>query len=133
MSKPVVLVAEELSPAGIAVLEADFDVRHVDGSDKEQLLPAVADVDALIVRSATTVTAEVFQHAKKLRVVARAGVGLDTVEDVHAPSIGAEWPPEPDGGFCGRVTLWRWQVEPSGCRGPCASNRCSTRRCRCSR
>ncbi len=53
------------------MLEADFDVRHVDGGDKEQLLPAVADVDALIVRSATKVTAEVFQHAK-LRVVARA-------------------------------------------------------------
>ncbi|HWB36447.1 MAG TPA: phosphoglycerate dehydrogenase, partial [Rugosimonospora sp.] len=55
MSKPVVLVAEELSPAGIAVLENDFDVRHADGSDREQLLPAVADVDALIVRSATKV------------------------------------------------------------------------------
>ncbi|MGH3387871.1 MAG: phosphoglycerate dehydrogenase [Actinomadura sp.] len=83
MSKPVVLVAEELSPAGIAVLETDFEVRHVDGSDRALLLPAVADVDALIVRSATKVTAEVFAHARKLRVVARAGVGLDNV-DVEA-------------------------------------------------
>ncbi|GAA1823427.1 phosphoglycerate dehydrogenase [Actinomadura chokoriensis] len=88
LSKPVVLVAEELSPAGIAVLEADFDVRHVDGSDKEQLLPAVADVDALIVRSATKVTAEVFQHAKRLRVVARAGVGLDNVDVEAATKAG---------------------------------------------
>lgn len=85
---PVVLVAEELSPAGIAVLEADFEVRHVDGSDKAQLLPAVADVDALIVRSATKVTAEVFQHAAKLRVVARAGVGLDNVDVEAATQAG---------------------------------------------
>jgi D-3-phosphoglycerate dehydrogenase len=88
LSKLVVLVAEELSPAGIAVLEADYDVRHVDGSDKDQLLPAVADVDALIVRSATKVTAEVFQHAKKLRVVARAGVGLDNVDVEAATKAG---------------------------------------------
>ncbi|MFD0691166.1 phosphoglycerate dehydrogenase [Actinomadura fibrosa] len=88
MSKPVVLVAEELSPAGIAVLESDFEVRHVDGSDKALLLPAVADVDALIVRSATKVTAEVFQHARKLRVVARAGVGLDNVDVEAATKAG---------------------------------------------
>jgi D-3-phosphoglycerate dehydrogenase len=88
LSKPVVLVAEELSPAGIAELEADFDVRYVDGSDRAALLPAVADVDALIVRSATKVTAEVFQHADKLRVVARAGVGLDNVDVEAATKAG---------------------------------------------
>ncbi|MBT2213627.1 MULTISPECIES: phosphoglycerate dehydrogenase [Actinomadura] len=88
MSKPVVLVAEELSPAGIAVLESDFEVRHVDGSDKALLLPAVADVDALIVRSATKVTAEVFRNAKRLRVVARAGVGLDNVDVESATKAG---------------------------------------------
>ena len=88
MSKPVVLVAEELSPAGIAVLETDFEVRHVDGSDKAKLLPAVADVDALIVRSATKVTSEVFQHAGRLRVVARAGVGLDNVDVEAATKAG---------------------------------------------
>ncbi|MGH3239290.1 MAG: phosphoglycerate dehydrogenase [Spirillospora sp.] len=88
MSKPVVLVAEELSPAGIAVLEADYEVRHVDGADRERLLPAVADVDALVVRSATKVTAEVFQHAARLRVVARAGVGLDNVDVEAATKAG---------------------------------------------
>lgn len=88
LSKPVVLVAEELSPAGIAVLESDFEVRQVDGADRAALLPAVADVDALIVRSATKVTAEVFQHAKRLRVVARAGVGLDNVDVEAATKAG---------------------------------------------
>ncbi len=88
LSKPVVLVAEELSPAGIAVLESDFEVRHVDGADRAALLPAVEDVDALIVRSATKVNAEVFQHARKLRVVARAGVGLDNVDVEAATKAG---------------------------------------------
>ncbi|GAB3682735.1 phosphoglycerate dehydrogenase [Actinocorallia lasiicapitis] len=88
MSKPVVLVAEELSPAGIAVLESDFEVRYVDGADRAALLPAVADVDALIIRSATKANAEVFEHAKKLRVVARAGVGLDNVDVEAATKAG---------------------------------------------
>ena len=88
LSKPVVLVAEELSPAGVAVLEADFEVRHADGADRQALLSAVADVDALVVRSATKVTAEVFQHARKLRVVARAGVGLDNVDVEAATKAG---------------------------------------------
>ncbi|MGW0592605.1 phosphoglycerate dehydrogenase [Streptosporangium sp. NPDC002607] len=83
MNKPVVLVAEELSEAGLAVLGADFEVRHTDGADRAQFLPALADVDALIVRSATQVDAEAIAHAPKLRVVARAGVGLDNV-DVEA-------------------------------------------------
>src|SRR3954470_11558206 len=88
MSKPVVLVAEELSDAGLAVLGADFEVRHTDGSDRSQLLPALADVDALIVRSATQVDAEAVAAAPKLRVVARAGVGLDNVDVEAATKAG---------------------------------------------
>ena len=83
MSTPIVLIAEELSPAGIAQLESDFEIRHADGSDRAQLLPALADADAVIIRSATTIDAEALEHAPKLRVVARAGVGLDNV-DVEA-------------------------------------------------
>jgi D-3-phosphoglycerate dehydrogenase len=81
--KPAVLVAEELSPAGLALLEGDFEVRHTNGADRSQLLPALADVDALIVRSATQVDAEALAAAPRLKVVARAGVGLDNV-DVEA-------------------------------------------------
>ena len=83
MSKPIVLIAEELSPAGIAQLESDFEIRHTDGADRAQLLPALAEADAVIVRSATTIDAEALEHAPRLRVVARAGVGLDNV-DVEA-------------------------------------------------
>jgi D-3-phosphoglycerate dehydrogenase len=80
---PIVLIAEELSPAGIAQLESDFEIRFADGADRAQLLPALADADAVIIRSATTIDAEALEHAPRLRVVARAGVGLDNV-DVEA-------------------------------------------------
>jgi D-3-phosphoglycerate dehydrogenase len=83
-----VLVAEELSPAGIALLESDFEVRHIDGADRAGLLLAVADVDAVIVRSATKIDAEVFAAAPRLRVVARAGVGLDNVDVEAATKAG---------------------------------------------
>ncbi len=80
MSTSIVLIAEELSPAGIAQLESDFEIRYTDGGDRAQLLPALADADAVIIRSATTIDAEALEHAPKLRVVARAGVGLDNVD-----------------------------------------------------
>jgi D-3-phosphoglycerate dehydrogenase / 2-oxoglutarate reductase len=83
VSTPIVLITEELSSAGIAQLEPGFEIRHTDGADRAQLLPALADADAVIIRSATTIDAEALEHAPHLRVVARAGVGLDNV-DVEA-------------------------------------------------
>ena len=83
MPAPIVLIAEELSPAAVAQLESDFDVRHADGSDRAALLAALADAVAVIVRSATRIDAEALAHAPRLQVVARAGVGLDNV-DVEA-------------------------------------------------
>ena len=80
MPKPVVLVAEELAPSALAVLADDFEVRQVDGADRAALLPALADVDAVIVRSATMIDAEALAAASRLKVVARAGVGLDNVD-----------------------------------------------------
>src|SRR5579875_2388526 len=55
---PIVLVTEELSAAGIALLESDFEVRHADGADRSVLLPALAEADAVIVRSATRIDAD---------------------------------------------------------------------------
>jgi D-3-phosphoglycerate dehydrogenase / 2-oxoglutarate reductase len=86
--RPIVLVAEELSPAGIAQLDAAFDIRYADGSDREQLLRALADADAVIVRSATIIDAEALAHGPRLRVVARAGVGLDNVDVEAATKAG---------------------------------------------
>jgi D-3-phosphoglycerate dehydrogenase / 2-oxoglutarate reductase len=88
MQKPVVLLAEELSPATIEALGPDFEIRRTDGADRSQLLPAIADVDAILVRSATQVDAEAIAAAKNLKVIARAGVGLDNVDIKAATQAG---------------------------------------------
>src|SRR5438067_974789 len=88
MPKPVVLVAEELAQSALAVLADDFEVRQVDGGDRAALLPALADVDAVIVRSATMIDAEALAAASRLKVVARAGVGLDNVDVAAATAKG---------------------------------------------
>ncbi|MFC4139156.1 MULTISPECIES: phosphoglycerate dehydrogenase [unclassified Microbacterium] len=88
MPKPVVLIAEVLSPATIEALGPDFDVRDVDGTDREALFAALADADAVLVRSATKIDAEALSHAPKLKVVARAGVGLDNVDIKAATAAG---------------------------------------------
>ncbi|MBK9475479.1 MAG: phosphoglycerate dehydrogenase [Tetrasphaera sp.] len=88
MTKPVVLIAEELSPATIHALGPDFEVRHVNGADRSALLPALADVDAVLVRSATQMDAEALAAARTLKVVARAGVGLDNVDIEAATKAG---------------------------------------------
>ncbi|WP_131796720.1 phosphoglycerate dehydrogenase, partial [Candidatus Protofrankia datiscae] len=85
---PVVLVAEELSPAGLELLSGEFEVRHLDGTDRAALLGAIPEADALIVRSATRVDAEVLAAARSLKVVARAGIGLDNVDVVTATTRG---------------------------------------------
>ncbi len=87
-TEPVVLIAEELSPATIAALGPGVHVRTVDGTDRAALLAAVPGASALLVRSATRVDAEVFAVAKALKIVARAGVGLDNVDVVAATQAG---------------------------------------------
>ncbi len=80
MSLPVVLIADKLAQSTVEALGDQVEVRWVDGPDREKLLAAIVDADALLVRSATTVDAEVFAAAPKLKIVARAGVGLDNVD-----------------------------------------------------
>ncbi|ASU78079.1 phosphoglycerate dehydrogenase [Actinopolyspora erythraea] len=79
-SRPVVLIAEKLAPSVLEAFGDEVEIRHVDGTDRPALLEAVADADALLVRSATKVDAEVYSASTRLKVVARAGVGLDNVE-----------------------------------------------------
>jgi D-3-phosphoglycerate dehydrogenase / 2-oxoglutarate reductase len=86
--RPVVLLAEKLAPSVIDALGDGVEIRNVDGTDRPALLSAVADADALVVRSATQVDAEVLGAADHLTVVARAGVGLDNVEVPAATARG---------------------------------------------
>ena len=87
-NRPVVLIAEKLAPSVLEVFGDEADVRHVDGTDRGALFVALADADALLVRSSTRVDAETLAHAPRLKVVARAGVGLDNVDVPAATSRG---------------------------------------------
>jgi len=87
-TRPVVLIAEKLAPSVIDALGDGVEVRHVDGTDRPALLDAVNGADALLVRSATQVDAEVLGATNTLKVVARAGVGLDNVEVPAATARG---------------------------------------------
>ncbi|MFV0374175.1 phosphoglycerate dehydrogenase [Microbacterium sp.] len=88
MPKPVVLIAEQLSPATIDALGPDFEIRHVDGADRAALLPALDGVHAVLIRSATKMDAEAIAAAPDLKVIARAGVGLDNVDIKAATTAG---------------------------------------------
>lgn len=83
MHVPVVLIAEQLSPATIAALGPDFEVVHVDGTDRDALREELQHADAVLVRSATQLDEEAISWAPRLKVIARAGVGLDNV-DINA-------------------------------------------------
>jgi D-3-phosphoglycerate dehydrogenase len=88
-NKPVVLIAEELSPATLEALGPDFEVRNCNGADRTELLAALGrGVDAVLIRSATKMDAEAIAAAKGLKVIARAGVGLDNVEIPAATAAG---------------------------------------------
>ena len=89
VAKPVVLIAEELSSATLDALGPDFEVRNCDGANRAELLAALgAGVDAVLIRSATKMDAEAIGAAKGLKVIARAGVGLDNVDIPAATAAG---------------------------------------------
>lgn len=77
-----ILVADRISPIGVDLFKAEqgFEVIEAYGSTPEQLLELVKDVDAIAVRSDTTITAEVIAAAPQLKVVGRAGVGVDNID-----------------------------------------------------
>ena len=84
-----ILVSDSLSQHGIALLEkAGFTVDVKTKLPKEELLRVVKDYDGLIVRSGTKVTAEVIAAAERLKVVGRAGSGLDNVDTPAATRRG---------------------------------------------
>src|SRR6202795_4478771 len=80
-----ILIADPISKRGVELLRANpaFQVDENTGLKEEQLLPIIGEYDALIVRSQTKVNKKVIEAAKKLKVVGRAGVGVDNV-DVEA-------------------------------------------------
>jgi D-3-phosphoglycerate dehydrogenase len=84
-----VLVADPLSEAGLALLrEAGVEVIDLGAGDRARLLELVADADALLVRSRTKVDAELLHAGRRLKVVGRAGIGVDNVDVQTATELG---------------------------------------------
>jgi D-3-phosphoglycerate dehydrogenase len=85
-----VLVADKISPKGVAHLrqQPGLEVIEAYGSSPQKLLELVREVHAIAVRSETKITAEVFRAAPHLKVVGRAGVGVDNVDVEAATSHG---------------------------------------------
>jgi D-3-phosphoglycerate dehydrogenase len=85
-----VLVTDEIDPEGVALLAAEPDlvVDEVPTLSKEDLLARIGHYDAIVGRSATRISAEVLRAAPKLKVVGRAGVGIDNVAIEVATQLG---------------------------------------------
>src|ERR1700744_4619588 len=86
---PKVLIADKLSPAAVAIFkERGVDIDNKPGMTKEELRAVVDQYEGIAIRSATKITAEVIKAAKKLKVVARAGIGVDNVDIPAATAAG---------------------------------------------
>src|SRR6059058_2728804 len=88
---PRVLISDALSPAAVAIfkergVEVDFQPNL--GKDKDKLAAIVGDYDGLAIRSATKVTAKVLENASRLKVIGRAGIGVDNVDIPAATAKG---------------------------------------------
>ncbi len=75
-----VLVADEISDEGINVLSKDLDVSYQPKITQKEILKIIGDFDAILVRSRTQVTKDVIDAGKKLKVIGRAGVGVDNID-----------------------------------------------------
>jgi len=86
---PKVLIADKLSPAAVAIFkERGVEADSITGLSKEELLKIVDQYDGIAIRSATKITADVIKAAKKLKVVGRAGIGVDNVDIPAATAAG---------------------------------------------
>src|SRR5918996_6108505 len=91
MTKPKVLISDALSPASVQIfkdrgVEVDFQPNL--GKDKDKLAEIIGNYDGLAIRSATKATAKIIDRAKKLKVIGRAGIGVDNVEIPAATAKG---------------------------------------------
>src|SRR5256885_1310656 len=86
---PRVLISDALSPAAVGIFRArgvEVDVKP--GLDKDELAAIIGDYDGLAIRSATKVTAKLLESATRLKVVGRAGIGVDNVDIPAATARG---------------------------------------------
>ncbi|MCW1382508.1 phosphoglycerate dehydrogenase [Novosphingobium sp. KCTC 2891] len=86
MTKPKVLISDKMDPNAARIFEeSGCDVDVITGETPEQLIARIGDYDGLAIRSSTKVTKEILAAAKNLKVIGRAGIGVDNV-DIPAAS-----------------------------------------------
>ena len=86
---PRVLISDKLSPAAVAIFkERGVEVDVKPGLDKDELARIIGEYDGLAIRSNTKVTAKLLEHATKLKVIGRAGIGVDNVDIPAATARG---------------------------------------------
>lgn len=83
-----ILISDPLGEEGVALLKSEFAVEVRTGLAAEQLLNIIGDYDALVVRSATKVNASLIEAGSKLKVIGRAGVGVDNIDVEKATEKG---------------------------------------------
>jgi len=88
MSRRRVVVAESIAAAGVEALRREFEIVDMVGRPRDELVEALGDAAALIVRSATKVDAGMIAAAPKLEVIGRAGIGVDNIDLVAATAQG---------------------------------------------
>ncbi len=77
---PTVFVCDAIAPEGLDLLSSRAEVVDATSWDRERLLGMIGEAEGVIIRSATTLDAEIIEAASKLRVIARAGVGVDNID-----------------------------------------------------
>ncbi|MCX7321095.1 MAG: phosphoglycerate dehydrogenase [Hyphomicrobiales bacterium] len=91
MTAPKVLISDALSPAAVQIFRdrgIDVDFQPALGKDKEKLAEIIGNYDGLAIRSATKATAKIIEKATRLKVIGRAGIGVDNVEIPAATAKG---------------------------------------------
>jgi D-3-phosphoglycerate dehydrogenase len=88
MTRARILVADEIAESGLAILEQAGEVLVKTQMSAEELRESVRDVDAIVVRSATKITADIIEVGRRLKVIARAGVGVDNIDVEAATRLG---------------------------------------------
>ncbi len=88
---PKVLISDSLSPAAVQIFKdhgIDVDFQPALGKDKDKLGELIGNYDGLAIRSATKVTSKILEKAKNLKVIGRAGIGVDNVDIPAATARG---------------------------------------------
>jgi len=83
-----ILITDDIHEEAVEILRKVGDVEIATNLSREELKRKIEDVDVIVVRSGTKLTRDILEHAKKLKIIARAGVGVDNIDVEYATERG---------------------------------------------